>query len=234
MNISPINQYNAPNFGSRCAAVREAQDVVHIIKSQLPASSPSWLMPIFHKFENRQLNFVNIAIHRRSYINKINDYIIKFGEIRPKFGEYKYFEADYLIKNYKNHKVANCGEYSYLSNIMLQMNGRKNVYIGDLVQGNCDIDHVVCFYNADDTLLDKISNKTIIIDTWSGIAGFAKDVLKDIETSLIKHDIRLPLFGKLTVKQSNDQVILCETSLNLLKNNYPELILYKNKGKFSN
>jgi hypothetical protein len=154
---------------------------------------------------------------------------------RPQITKNPYSNADSIIQYLKTKHTANCSELATLACTILQMNGYKNVYAGPLAKDGKRIDHAICYFNSDFSTYNshKITNKTIFIDVWSGIVGFAKDVLKDLENVLIAHGLIKNDFGKFSIGGYFSTDINLE-GLNKLRRDYPEFILPKYKDKYKN
>lgn len=88
-----------------------------------------------------------------------------------------------MIGYIKNQKLANCMEDAILTNMVLKMNGVKNVariHMYNLVNGEEKIiDHAVCIVNPPNIPLQqgKLHPKAIILDAWSGKCDFADNMI---------------------------------------------------------
>lgn len=139
-----------------------------------------------------------------------------------------------IIKYLKNEKIGNCLEDAMLSEIVLKLNGVKNVsriHMYNLVNGKeKKIDHSVCLINPPDVPFEKghFHSKSIIVDAWSGKCDFAVNMLKYYRNT--KGKFFRVKGNKKTIYEPAKEIPISNSDLEKIKKEYPQLI-YPNKGR---
>ena len=181
-----VTKINDSNFKSRNAEIRQAQQIVRRMNTEIPSCSFSK----YERFENvdksskiqERIRFGNLAflMEVRSYLN------IAFN--RPQ-SITKYY--DLFVRTLKNH-MANCGELAELAKLVFGLNGKKLKYAEIIPDSVC---HAVGVIPAKSTDLSKIDFKNtpmsklkdvIVVDPWLGIADYAPNVAVQYESEYSK------------------------------------------------
>lgn len=143
-----------------------------------------------------------------------------------------------IIKYIKNEKIGNCLEDAMLSEIVLKLNGVKNVtriHMYNLVNGKEKvIDHSVCLINPPDVPFEKghFHPKSIIVDAWSGKCDFAENMLKYYRNT--KGKFFRVKGNKKTIYEPAKEISISNSDLEQIKNEYPQLIYPNKEHKFLN
>jgi hypothetical protein len=218
-----------------------AQDVCHVVRSQLPHYSPTRMSGTFNHLV-QSLTDKNLSAEQFSkrlelvpyaYCSK-NNCIDKIKKIRKKYNRIAFNDlhrANNVIDQLTETKMGNCGENASVSAIVLKMNG-INAVQAKLLLNNSSIDHEVCVFNRDNSKFNgRVNKNTIVVDSWLGIADFANNMFLKYKNLFYNFlNIGMPekiskfSFGK--IKQFN----LSSKSIKLLKEDHPEFIL---KGNYS-
>lgn len=176
-----VNQNTSPAFSSRNPQIRYAQKVCSIVKSEFPAIS------------NTKVCLKEVA-QAPEFYNLIKNLGDKVEQLRAKSQnavETFYYRS--LMNSVKEYKVANCGDLSDLSEIVMRLNGFKNCGCFNLYTNKGrDLYHTVAAMNlnipqnykepplngeiAAEYLL-KPSRKTIIIDPFFEIVDYADNAI---------------------------------------------------------
>lgn len=188
-------------------------------------------MTLIEKFAKYIFNF--LLLFNKQKKNNLNmllwikERIVSFGEKRQ---ERDLFSGDFYAMNnilrfMKVEKLGNCHENAQVAELILKMNGIKNSVTAAPYTSSKEIDHVVCIFNKDDSkFYGNITNKTIIIDPWAGIADFASNTLATYK-SMYKipqnEKLKFGIFSKIDISQKE---------LDVLKELYPEFV-FKNKQR---
>ncbi len=120
-----------------------------------------------------ELKIVKLFAWHKRIINRI----AKAREEWGIGGKDDYRRVTNVMGQLKYNKIGNCGEDAFLSAAIVKMNGVKNVCTAKMKVDGSPIDHVVCVYNADDSIFNgKVKKDTIIIDSWIDQADFASNM----------------------------------------------------------
>lgn len=141
-------------------------------------------------------------------------------------------KARVILKLLKVFKVGNCAETAKASEIVLKMNGMKNVYNASMIYENQFVDHRVCMFNIDGSEYSGIiNNKTVIVDPWAGFADFANNAFIRYRNVFKEHlgldrSVVLDDKGKFNLYRVT-KIDLSEKAIDSLKKSYPELVFKK-------
>lgn len=237
-----VNYLDNQNFTSRCPQIKEAQNVCHKVASNFPHLSSTRFIPLRDKFENKYSTLYDEFInsnptktgHHKIYSNAERKVLAVFNAVKNLVADINTARSerigykDDLSKTYlllsqlKYGRIGNCGEDAQLSELILRISGKKNVYTGSMKVGDCNIDHDVCFYNKDGSkFIGGIKKNTILVDSWLGEADFADNMLLKYK-SIYKDYLFIPKDGKISFRNVQS-LNLSETELNTLKKDFPEL-----------
>lgn len=142
-----------------------------------------------------------------------------------------------IISNLKEHKIGNCYEETVLAQIIGKLSGLKNIYPASIyykqISTNLkkEFDHAVAVITYKPFEKDhkyQFKNKdAIILDPWLGITEFAGDYFTRLKTqfnNMFSHKVQ---DAKEFYLKLHDEEVLPEDDINILKKEYPELILEK-------
>lgn len=238
-----IYNYDNVNFTSRCPQIRDAQKVCHRIAANFPHFSSTRLVPMSDKFENKYSalydEFINSNPAAGRFPNVVNDEERKilsvFAAVRRLISEINSCRLDRvainddfskiysIISQLKFERIGNCAEDAQISELILRLNNKRNVYTGRLNVGDRQVDHSVCFFNKDGSEFSgKVGKNTILIDSWLGEVDFADNMLLKYK-SIYKDYLFIPKDGKISFRNVKS-LNLSETELETLANDFPELI----------
>lgn len=236
------------SFTARNPQIRDAQWVCQTVNSNFGHISTTKIRPKIEHLINlnpdlfdKYLQNCNIRKLNRNKFNKKdknlfkifnwhNNLIHKLKQTRQTWqsdSKNNYRKLDCVFMQLKLDKLGNCGEDALVSEAILKMNG-KNAFCAQLKVDGIDFDHSVCVLNPKDkNHNDKIHKKSIIIDSWLGIADYAENIFLKYKN----------LYKDYFYFKSNSDIQLCSfSSCNLtprnieqLKSEYPELV-YKGKN----
>lgn len=139
-----------------------------------------------------------------------------------------------MLSYLEKEKIGNCLEDAMLSEIVLKLNGVKNVsriHMYNLVNGKeKTIDHSVCLINPPNVPIEKgyFHPKSIIVDAWSGKCDFAENMLRDYRNTRGKF-FRVK-GNKKTIYEPAKEIPISNEDLEKIINKYPQLI-YPNKNR---
>lgn len=171
------------SFQSRKPDIRFADTIARMAHSKYPHVSSSQLIARTHKAaKSKSSIFFDFDLLRK--INK------KLESIRSKLDHsINYYYT--LIHELKGERVGNCYEEATLAKLIGNLNGLKNIAVGDLILKNkknnreINIDHTVAFITDKKPDLDgnyRFKNKeAIFIDPWLGFADFASNYFSEIK-----------------------------------------------------
>lgn len=185
---------NSPTFSSRCVQIKDAQWVCRKVRS-IPHLSTTKIgaTMLDLEIENPQSydKFVNkhpfeplVANSKKeAWLFKMFGWyrriITKMSHAREncRFGKKDNLHlVENVIQQLKTEGFGNCGEDALLSAAILNINGAKS-YTARMKVDDLLIDHLVCIFNKDSSVFDgKITNKTIIIDSWLDDVDFASNM----------------------------------------------------------
>ena len=237
---------NNITFTSRCPQINTAYKVCHIINENLPHTSATKIQGIVEKliqkypkaykkyvFENRMFpahgendleqQILNLFRSKRRLeidMERVRDY---WGSIYKNND----FDKIYAILNQLRYdRLGNCMEDAKAAEIIMRMNGFKNVVSANLKRGKESVDHCVLIFNKDGSEFDGNWNRnTIILDAWSGICDFAGSWFKKY-SSLFKNNTYIPENGKFGFRNI-EKLNLSDKELDILKKEYPNLLIKK-------
>ena len=212
MEVNSVQQQF--NFKGRCLAIKDAQWVANTVNSAIPHTSITRQSDMYIKYVDKHKDLIvdykkpedlnevyellrgNLMtpldlFRRKDYDKKalslleyIKELIVKVKNERAV--EKKNHPVIASLHMVENNKHGNCGEKAFLSDLILRMNGVKNVSFGVLQRHNTGyVDHQVCLVSSDGKLVDIDSfadkakrKKIIVIDPWLGVADFYNNILK--------------------------------------------------------
>lgn len=158
-------------FSGRNPEIKKAQQILHKIKSEFPASSSYMADLLVQKSKLRSENpdaFISMSDMIASYNHTENigaeltsKKLSKLRTVQKNFinNDYKY--CDFLVWGIKNFHVMNCKENAELGFLIAKMNGYENVNCINLTKelpngAFADLDHTVLLIN---NKLPKNKNK---------------------------------------------------------------------------
>lgn len=168
--------YPNTNLISRTNVLKETEKVCRIINSEFPAISSTKISE-FHCAENNP-TFQTFA---NNVCRRIRELIRNPIWKGYKEGEEKDFYLN-LVNGIKQHKIANCADFSKLCNLICNINGieskkaemflvKPDGRIGEM------IDHAIHVISTSgkDIKMDKLNklNNVVVIDPWLGFADYA-------------------------------------------------------------
>ncbi|MBR1461302.1 hypothetical protein IJ596_06700 [bacterium] len=142
----------------------------------------------------------------------------------------------------KDYKLGNCFEEAKVMELIMRLNGIKNICTALPYSGANELDHLVCVFNRDGTKFDgKITNSTIIIDPWIQKADFAHNIFKYYKNVIAQNmcavdsltGSRIPFNpnDKITLKP-HEELKLTYADIEALKIEFPNLIFRNKKREF--
>lgn len=216
--IHSLNYYDKPNFTSRAAEIRKADDLCRYLKKVYPVQMPS-------KFNQKSLYLHSSPLMRLDKKLKLLRNNLDITSSNEDF-----FKL--LIKEVKMQNVANCGEMGRLSDAVFKLNGYKDCFLVDIFQhipdvcDNYDVDHCA--------LAVKGKKELIIVDPWCGFCDYASNAIvkyKTLFSNLLKFGAE-PTESKLVFKQDGILSFPIE-NIEKFKKAFPELVIERAK-KHSN
>lgn len=237
-----VNCIDNINFTARCKQIKEAQNVCHKVVVNFPHLSSTKLAPLSDKFENRYPLLYDKFISAnpaggRFAIGKTNEERMVFAVFKSirrlicninscrldRIGIEDDFSKIYaILSQLKYNKIGNCAEDAQISELILRLGGKKNVYTASLNIGDHKVDHLICFFNKDGSKFDgKIGKNTILVDSWLGDADFADNMLLKYK-SIYKDFLFMPKNGKISFRNIKS-LNLSDKELQSLKQDFPEL-----------
>ena len=233
------------NFTSRCPHIKDAQWVCHNVAANFPHISTTRLEPSISRLEDRYPDVYDEFLSIKPYSpvafqdensNKVMKIFCRMKQLirelnsiradRRAFDDTSFLFIRNILNRLKVYKLGNCYENAKLSELILRLNGKKNVYTAAINVGDRKIDHVVCFYNRDGSPFNgRISKDTIIVDSWLGEADFADNILVKYR-NLYKDFLFVPAKGKLSFRNVTS-LDLSENELIELAKDFPQLIKKK-------
>ncbi len=222
------------SFNGRCAQVKDAQWVCHIVNSIYPHISTTRFSPQLYTLKLKNAEVYNRYLLKEPFFiadlkslkelliaslfdwqQKMVEKITKVRKVWIAAAKNDYGRINNLISQLKYEKLGNCGEDAMLAQAILKINGIDNVYTAALKVNDTEIDHSVCVFNRDGSPLNrKISKKTIIIDPWLGTADFASNMFLKYKNLCknyffkIKDDSRLELSNIKSLNLSGEELLL--------------------------
>lgn len=197
---------------------------------------------ILEKIEN-SINYLFLSKRDKRIFNikkHIYNKIYQLIELRKNAFKKEFLKKDSptikIIEYLKNEKIGNCLEDAMLSEIVLKLNGVKNVsriHMYNLVNGGEKVvDHSVCLINPPDVPFEKghFHPKSIIVDAWSGKCDFAENMLRDYRNTRGKF-FRVK-GNKKTIYEPAKEIPISNSDLEKIKNEYPQLIYPNKERKF--
>lgn len=234
---------NNPSFTSRCPQIKEAQWVCHNVAVNFPHLSSTRISAFVSKIEDKypklydefiwenpsagrfinlkteqEKKIVDIFKWRKGLIRSINN------ERRIRQGYTTDLDKVYsLLSQLKYLKVGNCAENAALSELIMKLNGYKNVYTAAINVGKHQVDHRICFFNRDGSPFDgKIGKNTVIVDSWIEETDFADRMLVRYR-NMYKDFLFIPKCGKLSFRSVRN-FNLSNEELAQIASEFPELL----------
>ncbi len=203
------------NFTGIKTTLNDADWVCRTVRKNFPAISPNRLY-----YENPKL----ISNNERLY-----DFINEKGKVlQQDRNDRKFLKSPFkilkeIIYSVKEHKVAHCGEYSSLAELIARMNGVDNCY-RFLMK---DYNHVFLLITKK-PLKDGIKLNDIVIDPWLGIVAKVRDIFMKYKNE----------YGKIFPFENNESVVLRlkkplsldKKEIEYFKEKYPELVFKSKDG----
>lgn len=230
MNISSDNSARN-NFTGRCAPVRDAQWVCHVISANLPHISTTRAnVPYRYIAENRLAApplIRRLTIWRQKIIEKLN--YLREGYQNDWADSYDVIKG--IITQLEQEKLGNCYENAHVAETILKMNGIKNASCAGIKAGLEDVDHLVCVFNTDNSpVTRKIKKNTIIVDPWLGISDFAENIFLKYK-NMYRNYLKISGNEKLRLGDL-EEFRLTGCDLEKLREEYPQFI-FKSKRAFA-
>ena len=243
MNITATN--NQISYTGRCSQIRDAQWVIHALKSNYPHFSSSRIKPkmsdIYERVRTAGIPYSDI-VNKRVPPDTLNgkllrlcswhrNFVQKCSRIRQNnqvsgVCDRRIFYN--IIKQLEKSGFGNCGEDSFVSAVILKMNKVKNVFVAKLKADENLVDHSICIFNADGTKFDgKFKKSTIIVDSWLGQADFAHNLFVTYKNRCskffpeIKRDSNIGIDKLREIILSNEDILLLNLDFDKLI--FPEI-----------
>ncbi len=229
MLINNEQNYNL-NFKSRNIEVKKADNLMRKIHNEFPVYSNTAL----NRFKTRRK-----TANSRKIQYTIGELVVSLRNFYDRaISEQSSFFR--MVTGMKKGRIGNCYEQACLTNAILKANGYENVKNFSIYAYNnktkevIDLDHVVTLINfkyLDKNKIPKVdlckpNNEAIIVDTWAGFTGFAKDSLSKYRGEIPLHKIN----NKFKILLKEDYMYpLGRNNYAVLRYNYPELMIKKNK-----
>ena len=245
---SPIGKVDINvNFKSRHQAVKKADAICRMVKTEFPSVSSSSLIPRCYKtlrdavkrFGKATPEIENGNLIDQRYYN-MYDLFLRTDRKIQNLVRIPYHDATDTISAYKilaesvkKHNCANCAELTRLANLICAVNGIDAQPINLIL---CDkeekilsyIDHTALAIPLKEGVLKyKRMGKTkdvIIIDPWLGIADFAKNIALEYQNKFRKH-LNIEENGKIVVDPYVSILPIPKTEYKNLKKEFPNLVL---------
>lgn len=191
------------------------------------------------------LSYIILPKEKKIMFNKkkhLYDKIYSLAELRRKCYQNEIYKNNSfpikILKVVQNNKIGNCMEDAIISELVLKLNGVKNIariHMYNLVNGKEKaIDHSVCLINPPDIPIKKgyFHPKSIIVDSWSGKCDFAENMLRFYKNTKSKF---FKVKGiKETIYEPAQETGINNKDLERIKKEYPQLIYPNKNHKFLN
>lgn len=236
------------NFTARNPQIRDAQWVSHTVNAYFPHLSSTRIRPkiemliknnskLFDAYietrnnplkpfkpeNSKQKKLMKIFDWYHALIRKVNS---SRDAWKTSFAQ-PYRLTDNILMQLKLDRLGNCGEDALVSQAIVKINGGKAI-CAQLEFDNKEIDHSVCLVTKNKNSFNgKIDNDTIIIDSWFGIADYAKNVFR-IYKNLFNDYFYINKQTNIKLKPDLS-LDFTEREIEKLRSEYPELI-YKGKN----
>lgn len=215
VNNNKSNQIQ--NFNGKSPLLKDADWICRKVKTTFPAISPNRLY-----YENTKLITDNEKFYKFIY-NKGKT--LKQDRKDRKFLLSPFEFLKKLIHSTQEHKIAHCGEYSSLAEMIARMNGIENCYRIFMK----DYDHTFLLVK-EKPLSEGLQMNDIIIDPWLGISGYLKDISS-------KYQFQYNNIFHINGDKGNSIVLKPKKTLNLksgeidyFKEQFPQLIFKSRDG----
>ena len=228
--LSSINQINNQSFTARCPQIRDADWVCRKVNSFQHTSVTKFRKQILDFAVSKGALAQGQSVHDLRNLRPISD---RNNFLLRLYSSYKNV-VDKMINQYKQHKIANCGEDAFLAAAIARMNEVENVYTACLTKNDKLLGHQVCIFNKDGSEFDGIIKplNTIIIDPWLQKADFASLLSKEYKTSLVNFidfdEVDKIEFSKKFIKK----IDFTGMDTFLLRTKYPDLIFQYSGREF--
>jgi hypothetical protein len=231
------------NFTARCEQIRNAQKVCHNITSNFPHISSTKLAPLVDKLEDKYPKIFDKFLYANpnagnyikaqskseqkiinifSWMERLISNIERERDFRHATSNNSFYKIRAIMSQLQNSKIGNCFEAANLSELLMRLNGEKNVYTANIKVGKFQVDHTVCFFNKDGKPFDgKINKKTIILDSWLNDVDFANNMLNKYR-NIYKKYMFMPEKGKMSFSNV-ENLELSRKELNQLIKDFPQL-----------
>jgi hypothetical protein len=227
MNISSNNI----NFTSRKPIIRKADQIVRMMNNEFPSISPSKALGFDCIMENEKFaDFLRKTQYKLETL--IRDPLLrKYDKKKDTVSYYKF-----LQDSVRKHKIANCGELTKLTNLLLQINGidakpvKLSLYDKQGIPIHKNIDHVLLsFSRKKETFLNydlTNSKDIIIIDPWLGLVDFAEKAHEKL-TGIYSKFLDIPAECKILTMPAKGDYRIEKDEAEKLKIAFPEYIIDK-------
>lgn len=216
MQINSSSKPSSVNFKSRCASIKDAQDVCRAVRNNFPYMS-------YSKAACEASNDILKKPKIYAYIIKMNNLLKRYRADRQFITKPANFYKEVLYSTIKE-KVAACYDLAVLGELILKMNGIKNCgKTGLVTKSGQKINHCVTYVQLSEKFDPK---KMIIIDPWLQEVDFLPNMLVKYKNHfkgyLLKKNINEDI--RCEFKKPWD---LKEEELKYFKEKYPQLLFKK-------
>lgn len=210
------------SFQGKCPELELGRKICHVINVNYPHISLSRLNPAFEKLELKKI--INPSYLESVNMVSIRNIIRKFEDSRVNFMFDSVEYANKVVNFLKNTRKGNCSENAFLAQLILKLNGFKDVYRCSLSKNKYKVDHVVCIFNRDGSEYNGAikNNQTIILDPWAGICEFANKAFKIYENQF-RNSFAIPAKGHFYFRNIIE-MNFTNRQLETLREKYPNLI----------
>ena len=243
--MNTIGNHKDISFAGRCRYIQDAQLVCHVIEKNFPRISTTKIQPFINNLQKKNKNLYSRCFLynqlRGNYFRVNNKQEEKIAGIffwyRNLVARLNYLRVNRFYKDnnkdfdnisqvlrlMKTYHLGNCYESAKTAELILKMNGYKNVCTGNLLCGKLPIEHTVCVFNRDGSKVIGIeNNNTIVIDPWAGCVDFANNVFKQYK-NMFKDNFGCLNKGKISLTDFSSSK-LSQDALEIIKQRNPELI----------
>ena len=202
---------NQPSFKSRNLSIKDAQQVCRIVRKTFPYVS----------YAKAAREASSSILHRENIFNFIinkEQKLKEFREDRLFFkNPFKFYNE--VIYTAIKGKIASCAELSYLTEMILKMNGiKKCVKVSLISESGKNLNHcVVCLSKSQDP------KKLIILDPWLQDAGYLHEMITKYKNEYSKYLKKFNKNEKVHLLFAQDK-LLSNDDIKNLASKYPQLI----------
>ncbi|MCQ2754741.1 MAG: hypothetical protein MJ231_06810 [bacterium] len=213
-------------------AIKIGQNVVHLVNTQYPHLSTSKMRPLYNnaycKYSTQDkkisTDYINLNMWYKNFMKKMREarkFRQTYSNLCPKR------DAINLLYQLIIDKLGNCSEDAQLAELILRINGFKNACTASLKRGEKEINHDVCLFNVDDSIVkgNVKNNKTVVVDPWLGKVDFINNYFAN-NSYLLERAVKVLPLGKFGINTFG-KFNLSEKIIQECKENYPELLFKK-------